>query len=243
MPPLPKSNKPAKRNNRNLIIALGGAAVVAAVLIVGSIVLSGGSDDSSSGTGTTSSATALVTGIPQSGTILGNPDAKVTMLQYEDFQCPICRDYTVEALPALVNEYVRTGKVKLDYRGLSFLGTDSVKALRVALAAANQNKLWEVAELFYAEQGKENSGWVTDDKVNEILAQVPGLDAAKVLSDAESPAVTAEIEKLNQEASDRDVKGTPTFFIAVGTDDPYRLAPTSLTPDAFRPALDDALQG
>jgi protein-disulfide isomerase len=243
MPPLPKSNTPAKRNNRNLFIALAVAAVVAAALIVGSIVLRGGSDSSSGTTGTTSSGTALVAGIPQSGTILGNPDAKVTMVQYEDFQCPICREYTVDALPAIVNEYVKTGKVKLDYHGLSFLGTDSVKALRVALAAGKQNKLWEVAELFYEQQGDENSGWVTDEKVNEILAQVPGLDADKVLADAESPAITAEIEKVNQEASDRDVQGTPTFFIAIGAGEPYRLAPTSLTPDAFRPALDDALQG
>jgi protein-disulfide isomerase len=248
MPPKPRKSTPDKRKpttgsgpSRNLLIVLGLAAVVVAALVVGTIVLTGGND----GNGATSTGTnaSLIAGIPQSGTVLGSPDAKVTFLQYEDLQCPVCKDYTDHAFPTIVEEYVKPGKVKIDFRGLSFIGDDSVKALRVALAAAKQDKLWDVVEAFYANQGRENSGWVTDEKVNGILAQVPGLDAAKVLADAKSAAITAEIGKLNKEGSDRQVQGTPSFFIGIGVDKPYAIQPTSLTPDAFRPALDDALQG
>jgi protein-disulfide isomerase len=248
MPPKPRKSTHDKRKpttgsgpSRSLLIALGFAAVVVAALVVGTIVLTGGND----GNGTTSTGTnaSLIAGIPQTGTVLGSPDAKVTFLQYEDLQCPVCKTYTDDAFPTIVEEYVKPGKVKIDFRGLSFIGDDSVKALRVALAAAKQDKLWDVVEAFYANQGRENSGWVTDAKVNGILAQVPGLDAAKVLADAKSAAITAEIGKLDKEGSDRQVQGTPSFFIGIGLDRPYAIQPTSLTPDAFRPALDDALQG
>ncbi len=246
MPPKPRKSTHAKRQpttgtgpSRNLLIALAGAAVVVIALVAGTIVLTGGDDTSTTSTGT---ETSLISGIPQAGTVLGSPDANVTLLQYEDIQCPVCKSYTDDVFPTLVDEYVKPGQVKIDFRGLSFLGDDSVKALRVALAARNQNKLWDVVEAFYRNQGQENSGWVSDDKVDEILAEVPGLDAAKVLADAKSAAITAEIEKLNKEASDRKVQGTPWFFIRIGTDEPYEIQPTELTPDAFRPALDGALQ-
>jgi len=247
MPPKPRKSTPEKRKptnergpSRNLLIALVGAAVVIVALVVGTIVLTGGDDTNE--TTPTGTGASLIAGIPQTGTVLGSPDAKVTLLQYEDLQCPVCKTYTDDVFPTLVEEYVKPGKVKIDFRGLSFLGDDSVKALRVALAAGNQDRLWDVVETFYENQGQENTGWVTDEKVDDILAQVPGLDAAKVLADATSAAITTEIEKLNQEASNRKVQGTPWFFIRIGTQEPYEIQPTDLTPEAFRPALDDALQ-
>jgi protein-disulfide isomerase len=248
MPPVPKPRNGKPGRNRTLLIALGIAAVVAAALIAVSIVLTGGDDNSTAGSTTTSAsgsaaAVALVAGIPQSGSILGNPDATVRMLQYEDLQCPFCKKYTDDALPAIVEEYVRPGRVKLDFRGLAFLGEDSQKALRIALAAGKQNKLWEVVGLFYANQGAENSGWVTDDLVDEILAQVPGLDAAKVKADAQTTEITNELDAIQAESTANGVQGTPSFFIATGVNKPYELQIQSLTPDAFRPALDDALKG
>ena len=221
---------------------------MAAALIVGSIVLTSGGDNGSS-SGTTAAtasgkpaAVALVAGIPQKGTVLGSPSAPVRMLQYEDLQCPICKQYTDDALPAIVNEYVRPGRLRLDFRGLAFLGPDSLKAMRIALAAGKQDKLWEVVGLFYANQGDENSGWVTDAKVDEILAQVPGLDAAKVKRDAQSAAITEELKQVSAEASQNGVRGTPSFFIARGVNQPYAVQVTALTPDAFRPVLNDALR-
>jgi protein-disulfide isomerase len=184
-----------------------------------------------------------VAGIPQKGTILGNPAATVRMLQFEDLQCPICKQYTDNAFPAIVNEYVRPGRVKLDFRGLAFLGPDSLKALKIAVAAGFQNKLWQVVGLFYENQGPENSGWVTDSLINEILAEVPGLDAAKVKADANSVAVANQITALQKEATDLNVQGTPSFFLGIGVSKPYQIQPRAYVPSEFRPALDDALKG
>lgn len=247
MPPKPRKSTPDKRKpttgsgpSRNLVIGLVAAAAVVAALVIGTIVLTGGDSGSTTTTGTGS---AVIQGIQQSDTVLGSPAATVTLLQYEDLQCPICRQYTKDAFPTIVEEYVKPGKVKIDFRGLSFIGPDSVKALKVALAAGKQNKLWDVVEAFYANQGVENTGWVTDEKVDQILAGIPGLDAQKVLADAKTPEIAAEVDKLSKEGSDRGVQGTPWFFVAIGDKEPYEIQPPSLTPDAFRPALDDALSG
>ena len=249
MPPVPKpksARSATSDRKRNVVIVVVLAVVVAAALIAGGVLLTRSGDDGATTTtapgGSTSPAVELVKGIPQQGTLLGNPKAKVVMAQYEDIQCPVCKKYTDTAQPAIVNEYVKTGKVRLDFRGMQFLGPDSDKALRIALAAGKQNTLWEVAGLFYENQGSENTGWVTDELIDEILAQVPGLDAAKVKADAKSDEVTKEIDDVKAEAQAREVGGTPWFFLTVDGGEPYRIE-VALSPEAFRPALDDALSG
>ena len=254
MPPVPTPPTAKNGRNRSLGIAIAAAGLVAVALIAGSIlftrdsgedavVTTGSTPKDTTPTGTTDAGETLVAGIPQKGTILGNPSATVRLLQFEDLQCPICKKYTDEAFPAIVEEYVKPGRVKIDFRGLAFLGPDSDRALRIVVASGFQNKLWDVVELLYAQQGEENSGWVTDELIDEILAQVPGLDAAKVKVDAKSAAVTKEIAAVQAEATALKVPGTPWFYIGVGLNQPYEIQPQSLTPSAFRPALDDALKG
>ena len=232
------------------MIAIAVAIAIAAALVAGSYLTRDKNDESapaettSTGTtATTNPAVAVVAGIPQAGMVLGNPKATVRLLQFEDLQCPVCKTFTDDALPAIIDEYVRPGLVKIDFRGLTFLGADSLKALQIAVAASFQNKLWEVVGLFYENQGAENSGWVTDELIDEILAEVPGLDAAKVKVDAKSAAVTKQIDSASKEATALKVPGTPWFYIGIGLNPPYEIQPTSLEPSAFRPALDDALKG
>ena len=231
-----------------LVIAIAVAAVVAVALIAGSVVLTrGGSKDATATTtgpsGSAAAPVALVAGIPQSGTTLGNPKATTKMLIYEDMQCPYCKKFTDDALPAIINEYVKPGRLKLDWRGLAFLGPDSTKALQIALAAGKQNKLWEVIGLLYEKQGAENSGWVTDQVIDDVLAAVPGLDAAKVKADAKIDR-GAWIRSRRSRTRRRPISvgGTPSFFIVKGVNQPYQLQ-VALTPEAFRPALNDALKG
>lgn len=249
MPPVPKPPTDSSRN-RTLVLAIAVAIAIAAGLVAGSYLTRDKNDESAPAettstetTGTTDPAVAVVAGIPQAGMVLGDPEATVRLLQFEDLQCPACKAYTDDALPAIIDEYVRPGLVKIDFRGLTFLGPDSLKALQIAVAASFQNKLWEVVGLFYENQGAENSGWVTDELIDEILAEVPGLDAAKVKVDAKSAAVTKLINAASQEATALKVEGTPWFYIGIGVNPLYEIRPTSLEPNGFRPALDDALKG
>lgn len=234
--------------SRTLLLALagGGAVVVAAVLIV--VSLAGGGDEGAQPPlVTTGEAQALLgdpglfDGIPQNGLVLGSPAATVTMIEYADVQCPYCGEFAGGGLPALLDEYVRPGKVKLEFRGLRFLGPDSEKALRVVLSAARQDKAWTVLELLFANQGEENKGWVTDALVRQIGEAVVGLDVEQMLAETDEPEVDALIEKAETQGQTDGVRGTPTFFVVREGVPPHQLELGSLDVGAFRPALDAAL--
>lgn len=214
-----------------------------AALVAASLLLRGGDDDGGTTTPTaTVSVSTLFDGIPQDRALLGSPDATVTLVQFEDLQCPVCKRYQEDGFRAIVEEYVRTGKVKLRFAGLAFIGPDSEKALLHVLAAGAQGKLWQLADALYANQGGENSGWVTDELL-ELLAGELGLDWAKLQRDADGPAALQQANSMATEAEQREVPGTPWFHVQVGDGEPYEVRPGSYAIEAFREILDDALAG
>lgn len=241
MPPKPRKPPPRRsgQRNRNLLIAAAGAVAVVAVLVVASLVVAGSGDDD----GTTTSGgdvSTLFAGIPQKGDVLGAQNAPVTLIQFEDLQCPICRHYQEDGFSGLVEEYVRPGKVKLRFAGLAFLGQDSEKALSYVLAAGAQGKLWQYAAALYANQGAENSGWVTDDLLERLAGEI-GLDWARLQRDAAGSEVARQAQAAAAEGARLQVPGTPTFFVQIGDGQPYHVQPGSFAIDDFRPILDDAL--
>jgi protein-disulfide isomerase len=181
-------------------------------------------------------------GIPQDGPVLGAPAARVTLIQYEDLQCPACRAYTEGVWPTVVRRYVRPGRVKNVFRGIAFIGRDSEKALRFVYAAGLQDRLWNLQEALYRNQGRENGGWVTDDLVRRLAGQIPGLDVDRMFADADSPQVAALIDEANAQADEAHVPGTPTFFVKAGDAEPYMLA-SGIGSAELTAALDDALAG
>ncbi len=193
-----------------------------------------------SGAAGASSGTALVDGIPQRGTMLGQKSARVTLIQYEDFGCSHCRAYTENAFPAIVREYVRTGLVKIDFRGLAVVTRASAPAMRYTVAAARQKKLWHVAQLFFENQA--TLGQVATDKgVRKLVRGVRGLDTVRLLADSKSPWVRKQIAAHAAEAKRRQVPGTPWFLVKIGNAPPKLVRPEAYDPDAFRIILDEAL--
>ena len=155
----------APRSRKSLYLSALGVAAAAAAILIAVSVTSGRSGSASSAPATLSGAAetaALLRGIPQHGTTLGSPNAPIRLVEYADLQCVYCGAWARDVFPTLVRRYVRTGKVQLEFRGLAFVGDDSRVGLRTALAAAQQNRLWNVAELLYRNQGAENSGWIND---------------------------------------------------------------------------------
>ena len=156
---------------RGAFLAVGMGLAIGAALIAASLLSSrsGATAEPASmpaqALGGVAEVTPLLDGIPQDGTALGRPDAPVTLVEYADLQCPYCAHWAIGALPTLVEDYVRAGKLRIEFRGLAFIGPDSETALRTALAAGRQDRLWHVVEILYANQGRENSGWVTDDLI------------------------------------------------------------------------------
>lgn len=232
------------KSRRVLLIAaaVGGAAVVAVILI---LVASGGSSKtttsvSTDGSGSTGS-TALFAGIPQQGDTVGKASAPATMLVFEDPQCPYCAQWSLETLPTIVDQFVRTGKLKLTYRGIPIIGPNSIKGLQAVFAAGQQDKLWNFSEALYGMQGQENSGWITDDVILSA-AKSAGADGAAILASSSSNAVTAQLAQATNEAKGYQVRGTPTFMIEQPPAMPQQLNVTSLDPGVFSAELQAALQ-
>jgi protein-disulfide isomerase len=226
-----------------MALALGVGAAAAVVLVVGSQVLRKDKGPS----GVVKNPVVDLSGIPQHGAVLGDPAAKVTLIEYADQQCPGCRYYTLNVFPSIVRKYVRPGKVKIEYRGFPFIGPDSVTGLRFLLAAAKQNRLWQLQEALYRYQGKENSGWITADLVRQLASKIRGLDVDKLFADAQSAAITKEAagaeEKSGNEMSRYEsTLQTPTFLIQIDGQRPYYVN-VAFDVGQFHAALDDALEG
>jgi protein-disulfide isomerase len=182
-----------------------------------------------------------LSGIPQRDRVLGAPDAKVTLIEYADPQCPACRAYTETIFPKVVEDYVRPGKIDTEFRGFPFIGEDSVKGYRFLLAAGLQNNLWNLQEAMYRHQGGENSGWVTDDLIRELASAIPGLDVDKLFADANTAGIVQEADSAGAAAQAAGIQGTPTLLIKIDDQAPYAI--TVADAAQMRAALDDALAG
>jgi protein-disulfide isomerase len=154
--------------------------------------------------------------------VLGDPDAPVTVTEYLDLQCPACAAAARETLPALVRDQVRTGGVRLEARTLHFLGPDSERAARFAAGAAEQGRLWPFLEAFYAAQGPENSGYVTDEFLRPV-ARAAGVDADAALAYADGAGAQDALNRANADAERFGVEATPAFTVARGDAKPHAL--------------------
>lgn len=227
------------RPSGTLVVAAFAVAILATLALVGAAIFLRQDD---SGRAPNPTPSVDLSRIPQDGQILGDPAAPVTLIEYADMQCPFCRQYSEDVFPTVVEEYVRPGRVKSDFRGIAILGEDSEEALRYVFAAGLQDRLWQLQEALFRNQGAERSGWVTEELVRELAAGIPGLNVDRLFEDAESDEVQDLIDLTADQAEAAEVPGTPAFFVQIGDDDPYFVR-LPLSPDAFRAALDDALDG
>ncbi len=211
-------------------VAFGGVSLA--------VLLGGSSPDAAPAPAT---AVARYAGIPQDGLSLGRPDAPVVLEEFADAQCPFCRDYATRVLPAIVEDYVRPGRVRLVYRDLAFLGEDSTEAATFAAAAAGQDRLWDVIARLFEVQGPENGGWVTDDVLRETGAGIRGLDVGRAMAERDSGAVAQQLAEARARASRFGIAATPSFLLRGRDGKESVVRPETLEPAAFRKVLDRAL--
>jgi protein-disulfide isomerase len=219
------------------------SALAAVVVAVAVLVSSGGGDDKPqavSGSHATA-AEDLYAGIPQTGMRLGKPKAKATLVEIADLQCPFCAQYSIDALPTIVKNYVRPGRLNYELRFRSFLGRDSVRAAGAAAEAANQNRMYQFADAFYRNQGPENSGYADSAFIRKVAQQAGGLDAEKVVAAANDPLSHPAVRRNEQFARDLGSTGTPDFYLRQGGR-LTQLEPQGTSPQAYEAAIDAVLQ-
>jgi protein-disulfide isomerase len=224
-----------------------GAAAIAAIIVALAVILAGGGSKATSppGKGEAAGGVAktndLFAGVPQSATTLGNPKAPASLVVFADLQCPFCREYDLNVVPTLVQRYVRTGRLRLELREIALIGPDSLKAAAWAGAAARQNRLYQFADLFYRNQGTENSGYVTDSFLSKI-AKAAGMNVAQARRYGSSRSVQQRLAATTNAAENAGVNGTPTFYVGRGSS-LRPLAVGGYDPQSFSAALDSVLNG
>lgn len=184
--------------------------VVVAVLIVVSQSGSGGDASNIQGS---AEVGQLLDGIPQSGMALGEPSAKVTLLEFGDLQCPVCKGYSEEVLPAVIEGQVRSGEAKLSFNNYTIIGPESIPAGAAAIAAGEQGRGWNFVELFYRNQGEEGSGYVSDEFLTAIAKNADVPDIARWNRERRSKRILGEVEATTAQAERLGFTGTPSFAV------------------------------
>ncbi|HXQ00482.1 MAG TPA: thioredoxin domain-containing protein [Solirubrobacteraceae bacterium] len=215
-----EASQVAQRKRLIQLGAVAGAVVVIIVIILIATGTGGSKNAPAPKSAAANSALATVTtmlqGIPQKGNVLGNPNAPVTMQYFGDLECPFCKQFTVTTLPTIIKKYVRTGKLKLEYNSME-TATKNPEVFRTqqiaAYAAGAQNLAWYYIELFYHEQGEEDSGYVTESYLQGLASQVPGLNTSAWSESRNDPTYANQVISDAQAANQNGFTGTPSFLI------------------------------
>lgn len=147
---------------------------------------------------------------------LGKADAKVTIIEFGDYQCPLCRAFWRDTLPRIKKEYVETGRVRIVFRDfpIQAVHPEATMTAVAAECAEDQGKYWEFHDKVFREQDRRGR-----DVVRYRIADVKrwatevGLEAAAFNDCLDSERHKAEVQKDHQDGADIGMNGTPVFFI------------------------------
>lgn len=165
----------------------------------------------------------------------GDANAKVMIVEYSDFQCPYCKRFYDQVLPRILEDYVKTGKVRLTFKHYAFLGEESRLAAQASECAAEQGKFWEYHDLLYSQNTGANPAFFSKSNLAQLAAQIKlgGAAYTKCVDDA---ATLARIQEDAEEGTRIGVRGTPTFLVN------GKLLVGAQPFEAFQTAIEDALK-
>jgi protein-disulfide isomerase len=227
----------AQDARRRRTIQLGGVIGAAVVIVIVIVLATSGGKKEGLATGgqkssTVATVTALLHGIPQSGNVIGDPNAPLTLQYFGDLECPICKEFTLGDLPTLIPKYVRTGKLKIEYHSMETATREqeTFHAQQIAaLAAGKQDLGWYYIELFYHEQEQEDSGYVNEHYLQGIAQQVPGLNLSDWSAARNETALAEQVTRDAQTVTQEGFPGTPSFLLAKSGAKPVQFKPETYT--------------
>src|SRR5512139_595222 len=193
------------------LAAFGAVALIVALILISQSGGDGGGGGTPSEIKGVTEVNSELQGIPQSGQVLGEPTAPVMLVEFGDPQCPVCKAFAEQIAPQLISSEVRGGKVKYGYEPYLIIGPDSKPAMKAALAAGEQNRFWNYLQLFYVNQGQENSGYVTDDFLTGIAKAAGVPDVDKWNQSRDDPKWDAVLSKGTSDAESFGFNGTPSL--------------------------------
>lgn len=144
--------------------------------------------------------------------VKGSPNAKLTIVEFADYQCPFCARFQQDVLTPMIKDYVDTGKVRFVFKNLAFLGKESTDAANAALCAKEQNKFWEFHDKLFASQNGENQGGFSPDKLKGFAADL-GLNASQFNDCLDKQKYNAQVTADIAEANKNGFQSTPSTAV------------------------------
>jgi len=192
-------------NKKGVII---GVIVVAIVVGIAASYSSSPSETVNLDMGRTHGTISTAMGSP----ILGNLSAPITIVEFGDYQCEQCYAWYHETKPAIVQDYIDTGKANLVFVDLAFLGRDSIPAAMATYCAEDQGMYWEYHDLLYTSQESVDGGWANSERLKAFAFSLD-LDMDLFESCLDSGKYSKRVQYNIQQARENGVRGTPGFFI------------------------------
>ena len=209
-----ESDEQAKERRRRLV-QYGSAAAFLAICAVAALIIISQSGDGSGGSGTKDSAVIQkqLKGIPQHGTVLGDPKAKVSVIEFGDLQCPACQQFSTDTAPGLISGPVSDGDVNYEFRQYLIIGPDSKTAAEAALAAGRAEPILELHRALLPQPGARELRLRDRRLPRERRQGGGGPDIAKWNKDRQDPKWDKVLQKIQTEASTLGFSSTPSFLV------------------------------
>ena len=148
----------------------------------------------------------------QGSTILGNPNAKITIVEFGDYQCTFCYKFHDETMKKINQEYIKTANVNFIYKDFPLNGEQSILASEASYCAQKQNKFWEYHDTLYNNWGGENTGWITENVLQGFARDV-GLNMDEFSQCLENSEYRQKVLENEQFAREIGINATPSFLI------------------------------
>ena len=145
--------------------------------------------------------------------ILGSESAPITIVEFGDYQCEACYAWFHNTRDTLIDNYIETGKAKLIFVDLPFLGRDSPTSAQASYCAEDQGQYWEYHTMLYTFQdGHPDSGWADRDRLNSFAFSLD-MNMDEFNDCMDSSKYQKRVKANYDEAVKNDVQSTPTFII------------------------------
>lgn len=144
---------------------------------------------------------------------LGAADAPVTMVVFSDYRCPFCARYSTVTEPEIVERYVNSGKLRIEWRDFPIFGEASLLAARAGRAAAEQGLFWEFNHAVFAGAPESGHHDLTAERLLMFAEQVGVPDLARFGSDMASERFDPAIASDAMQGQALNMTGTPSFVI------------------------------
>src|SRR3989344_1731334 len=229
-------------------LSVSTSILIAGLLVAGSIICvvgKGGTNDPPSDAQDGKVAKLLEIG--DRDVVLGERNAKVTIIEYGDYQCPFCARFFRETEPKIRSAYIETGKAKMIYRDLAFLSQESVAAAAAAECSKDQGKFWAYHDALYRTEsldGKEHNGNLNRELFLELATEV-GLNVPEFTACIDSRKYVSLVEENTKRAQGAGITGTPTSFVngrEVSGAQPFEYLGTDPRVTPFKPLIESFLR-